>query len=292
MKKHFDKIEPYLYLLPALLGTIIFTLYPVINVLIMSFKENYAHITQSYSGIGLENYAILLKDPYFHQALLNTFKYVIFVVPISLVLALVIANLLNQNIKCKALLQTAYFLPMVTSVTAIGLAWKFMFNYDSGIINYVLSIFGISAINWLQDPTMNFYALVIYGIWSILPFSIIIILSGLQNIDPLYYTAARVDGASSMQLFKRITVPLVKPTLYLLAIINTISAFKVFNELFPLFSGPGISYNLFTVVYYIFHEFRGTMPPMYGVSAAAAIILFFIILIFTIIQLKIQKKED
>lgn len=292
MKNKLHKVEPFLYLLPALIGILVFTLYPVINVFIMSFKENYQHIDQSFTGYGIDNYLILFKDPYFYQAFLNTFKYVLLVVPISTVLALLIANLLNQNIKCKALFQTAFFLPMVTSVTAIGLAWKFMFNYQSGIINYILSFFGVEAINWLQDPNMNLFALVIYGIWSILPFSIIIILSGLQNIDPLYYTAAKVDGASTMKLFTRITVPLVKSTLSLLVIINTISTFKVFNELFPLFSGPGISYNLFTVVYYIYHQFRGLMPPMYAVSAAGAVILFFVILIFTAIQLKIQKKGE
>lgn len=290
MKRKLKQWEPFLYLLPALLSIGVFTLYPVLNVFLMSFKENFKYMTQEFSGFGFANYMTVLQDPYFQQAMGNTMKYVLIVVPISTALALVIATLLNQNIKFKGLLQTAYFLPMVTSVTAVGLAWKFMFNYNSGIINFFLNLLGMNSVNWLQDPNMNFLALVIYGIWSILPFSIIILLSGLQNIDPLYYTAAKVDGAKPLRTFFKITVPLLAPTLGLLMIVNTISTFKVFNELFPLFQGPGIAFNLFTVVYYIYYQFRGLTPPKYGMAAASAIILFVVIFLFTMLQLWLQNR--
>ncbi|MGL5977519.1 MAG: carbohydrate ABC transporter permease [Erysipelotrichaceae bacterium] len=289
MKGWLRRNEHLLYLFPALFGILVFTIYPIINVILMSFKENYRYLTDEFSGFGFENYALVVQDPIFQQAMRNTFAYVICVVPIALAIAVVIATLLNQNIKFKGLLQTAYFLPMVTSVTAVGLAWKFMFNYNSGIINYFLGLFQISPINWLQDPKFNFIALVIYGIWSILPFSIIIILSGLQNIDPQYYLAAKIDGAKPMRIFFRITVPLLSSTIGLLTVVNTISSFKVFNELFPLFQGPGVSYNLFTVVYYIYYQFRGLTPPKYGLAAASAVLLFLVIFVFTMIQLRIQK---
>ena len=285
-------LSPYLYLAPFLIGVIVFTLYPMINVFIMSFKENYKYLTGAFSGFGLDNYTAVLSDPYFQQAIINTFKYVLTVIPISTCLAIVIAVLLNQNIKFKALLQTAYFLPMVTSVTAVGLALKFMFNYNSGLINFFLNIFGFESINWLQSAGNNFLALVIYGIWSILPFTIILLLSGLQNIDPLYNTAARVDGASPLRIFFKITIPLLAPTIFLVLIVNTISAFKVFNELFPLFNGPGVAYNLFTVVYYIYYQFRGLTPPKYGNAAAAAMVLFVIIFCFTMLQLWLQKRAS
>lgn len=116
-----------------------------------------------------------------------------------------------------------------------------MFNYDYGLINYALSLFGVSPVNWLNDPHYNLAALIIYGIWSMLPFTIILLLSGFQNINPQYYTAARIDGASSGRIFRRITVPLLAPTLGLTMIVNVISASKVFSELFPLFNGnPGL----------------------------------------------------
>ena len=289
-KISFKRIEPFLYLAPFLIGIIIFTLYPIFNVFFMSFKENYKYLTGEFSGYGLNNFVQILSDPYFIQSLKNTFSYVLIVIPISTCLAIVFAVLLNQNIKLKALFQTAYFLPMVTSVTAVGMAWKFMFNYNSGLINFFLNLLGFESINWLQIASNNFAALVIFGIWNILPFTIILLLSGLQNIDPLYYTAAKVDGANTLTCFFRITLPLLAPTICMVLIVNTISTFKVFNELFPLFNGPGIAYNLFTVVYYIYYQFRGLTPPKYGLAAAAAIILFIIIFCFTMIQLYVQKK--
>ena len=125
---------------------------------------------------------------------------------------------------------------MVTSITAVGLAWKLMYNKNFGIINYLLSFFGVDPIPWLEKAAYSIPALVIFGIWNILPFTIILLLSGLQNIDPQYYTAARVDGSKSLRIFFRITVPLLAPTIFLVCIVNTISCFKVFSELYPLFN--------------------------------------------------------
>lgn len=246
-------------------------------------------MTGAFSGFGFDNYVHIFTDPYFINSLKNTALYVIFVVPISTVLSLFFANLLNQKIKGIGIFQTAFFLPMVTSVTAIGLVWKLMFNHRFGVINAILGLFGIGQINWLLDPSMNIWALIIYGIWNMMPFTIILLLSGLQNIDPLYYTAAKVDGAGSAKTFFRITVPLLAPTIGLTCIINTISASKVFGELFPLFSGrPGTAYNLFTVVYYIYYEFN--VSYHLGYAAAASIILFLIVFVFTMIQLYVQRR--
>ena len=283
------KIEPFLYLLPFAVGVCIFTLYPIVNVFLLSIKENYKHLTGAYSGFGFANFAFILSDPYFLQAIRITFQYVLVVIPIAVSLSIIFASLLNQNIHFNGTFQTLYFLPMITSVTAVGLTWKYMFNYRSGIINFFLGLAGIPGVNWLQNPKANFWALCIYGVWSMLPFTIILLLSGLQNIDPGYYTAAKVDGASPIRIFFRITVPLLSPTIWLVIIINTISAFKVFNELFPLFSGPGIGHNLYTLVYYIYYQFRGLTPPKYGRAAAAAVVLFLLILIFTRIQFLIRK---
>ena len=284
------RIEPYLYLAPFAIGVLVFTLYPIVNVVLLSFKEGYNFITKDFTSWGLGNYLYVLQDPYFLQAYKNTFMYVFIVIPISTCLSVVIATLLNQKIKFSSVFQTAYFLPMVTSTIAIGFAWRFMFNYKSGVINYLLSFFGIEAINWLQVPTYNFPALCIYGIWAILPFTIILLLSGLQNIDPMYYTAAKVDGACPIKSFFRITLPLLAPTIFLVLCVNTISTFKVYNELFPLFQGAGIANNLFTVVYYIYYQFRVKSPARYGYAAAAAVLLFITIFIFTMIQRWVEDK--
>ena len=248
----FSKIEPYLYLLPFFIGIAVFTLYPVINVVLISFKEGYSHLSRGFDQWGVSNYQVVLSDPKFSQAIGNTLKYVLLVVPISTCISVVVAYLLNQKLRFSALFQTAYFLPMVTSVTAVGLAWKLMFNKNFGIINYILSFFGVDKIPWLENAAWSIPTLVVFGVWNILPFTIILLLSGLQNIDPQYYTAARVDGARSLRIFFRITVPLLAPTIFLVCITNTISSFKVFSELYPLFNGkPGPFNNLYTVVYYI-----------------------------------------
>ena len=205
-------------------------------------------------------------------------------------IAVVIAYLLNQKLRFSALFQTAYFLPMVTSVTAVGLAWKLMYNKNFGIINYILSFIGIDKIPWLEQAAWSIPALVILGVWNILPFTIILLISGLQNIDPQYYTAARVDGSKGVRIFFRITVPLLAPTIFLVCIVNTISSFKVFSELYPLFNGkPGPFNNLYTVVYYIRYAMMESRK--YGVAAAAAIILFLFIFAFTMVQLALQKKS-
>ena len=238
----FERIKPLLYLLPFIISVTIFTLYPIVNVIRMSFLEGYKYLTGAYTGIGFGNYQKVFADPYFRQALSNTFKYVLIVVPVSTVIAVVLANLLNQKIKFQSFFQTAYFLPMVTSSLAVGLAWRFMFNDKIGILNYVFSLLGMDTIPFLGKSGGNFLAVAIFGIWSILPNTIILLLSGLQNIDPLYYTAAKVDGAKTLRIFFRITVPLLAPTIMLVVIINSISTFKMYHELFPLFgSAPRFS---------------------------------------------------
>ncbi len=282
-------IEPALYLTPFLLGLIVFVIYPFINVLLMSFKEDFVILTDEYSSLGFENYILIFNDKNFLNGLKNTALYALFVVPISTVLSLIFATILNLNIKFKALFQTAYFLPMVTSVTAVGLVWKWMFNFDYGLINYFLSLINIDRINWLNDPHYNLAALILYGIWNMLPITIILLLSGFQYINPQYYTAARVDGAKFLRIFFRITLPLLAPTIGLTMVINTVTASKVFAELFPLFNGkPGSAYSLYTVVYYLYDMFYKQWEL--GKAAASAVALFVIVMTFTVIQLYVQRK--
>lgn len=285
----FSKIEPWLYLSPFLIFIIIFTLYPVINVFTISFKENYSYLKGTFKAFNFENYKYVLTDDKFISGLKNTALYVLFVVPLSTAIALFFANLLNKKVKGVAFFQTAFFLPMVTSVTAVGLIWRLMYNQQYGIINWVLSKFGIEKIGWVTDSKWSLLALIIFGTWNILPFTIIIMLSGMQNINELYYTVARVDGAKPARIFFRITVPLLSPTIFLVCIVNTISCFKVFSELYPLFYGkPGPYYNLYTVVYYI--RYAMMEKRKYGYAAAAAVILFICIFIVTMIELYIKKR--
>ena len=290
MTKNMTRVEPFLYLLPFFIGILIFTLYPVINVFLLSFKDDYNYLRNTYAGWNLENYKTVLTDPKFVQSMINTVLYVIFVVPISTALSILVAHFLNQKLKGSAIFQTAFFMPMVTSITAVGLIWRFMYNKQYGVFNYFLTLIGIEPIGWLTDSAWSLVALVIFGIWNILPFTIILLLAGMQNIDEMYYTAAKVDGAKPAKIFFRITVPLLSPTIFLVSIMNTISSFKVFSELFPLFNGkPGPYFNLYTVVYYI--RYAMMEKRKYGYAAAAAVILFICIMIFTFIELLIKKHK-
>ena len=288
-RDRFSKIEPWLYLSPFLIFIIVFTLYPVINVFTISFKENYSYLRGTFKAINFENYKYVLTDDKFTSGLRNTALYVLFVVPVSTAIALFFANLLNKKVRGSAIFQTAFFLPMVTSVTAVGLIWRLMYNQQYGIINWLLSKFGIEKIGWVTESRWSLLALIIFGTWNILPFTIIILLSGMQNINETYYTVARVDGAKPMRIFFRITVPLLSPTIFLVCIVNTISCFKVFSELYPLFYGkPGPYYNLYTVVYYI--RYAMMEKRKYGYAAAAAVILFLCIFVVTLLELYLKKR--
>ncbi len=288
-----ELLEPIDYLLPFFVGVFIFTLYPIVRVVIMSFQERY-RLDGSFQGWGLGNYQYVIHgipgtSNYFMQGLRNTFLYVIMTVPITTVLAVVIAYLLNQKLRFSALFQTTYFLPMVTSVTAVGLVWRWIFNANFGLLNAILQLFGTTPIDWLGNTNYSMYVLVIFGIWNSLPFTIILLLSGLQNIDETYYTVAKVDGAKALRIFCRITVPLLAPAIGLVLTINSISAFKVFTDVTVLFGGtPGPASNMYTVVYYIYEMMRNRLEL--GRAAAAAIILFVFIFIFTMLQRYIQRK--
>lgn len=288
-----ERLEPMDYLLPFFVGVALFTLYPIIRVVIMSFQERYK-LEGTFTGWGLGNYEYVINGVpgttnYFLQGLSNTILFVLYTVPLTTVLAIVIAYLLNQKLRFSALFQTTYFLPMVTSITAVGLVWRWIFNRNFGVLNAILGFFGVNPIDWLHASQNSMAVLVIFGVWSSLPFTIILLLSGLQNIDETYYTVARVDGARALRIFRRITVPLLAPTISLVLIINSISAFKVFTEVKVLFGGyPGPVLNMYTMVYYIYdmmYEHREL-----GRAAAAAIILFLFILVFTMLQRFIQHR--
>lgn len=284
-------IKPFLFSLPFMVGLIIFTVYPFIKAIILSFLEGYRYLSGKYTGVGIGNYVQLFNDPNFIIALKNTFKYVLIVVPIVMVISLLVAVGLNSIKKLQGLFQTAYFLPLVTSSTAIGMIFRWLYDYDNGLFNYFLGFFDIDKLHWLSQSKYTMATICIYGIWSMLPFTIILLLAGLQNIDPIYYTAAKADGAKSKHIFFDITVPLLAPTIILTSIVNVMNAFKVYDSLFVLYGGkPGPALSFYTVIYYLYDQFWN--KTKLGIAAASAMVLFVIIAIFTMIQNYISKKTN
>ena len=279
----------YLYLLPTLIITLVFVAYPLVMSFRMGFYETYNYYTDQGTGFGLSTFQFVLNDPNFQKALFNTLLISVIAVPVSMIIALAIALLLNAGIKGSKFFQAIYFLPYVTSVIAIGIVWSWLFHSDFGYINQFLGLFGVEPIQWLNDPKMAIWALIIFNIWSGLAFKIVIFLSGLQNIDPQYYKAAQIDGTPKWKVFTRITLPLLSPTVFFLTITSVIGSFKVYNEVFALFGGkPGPANSCMTVVYYIYDMFYGSSQV--HKAAAASIILFVIILIITGIQMLVSKK--
>lgn len=287
------RIEKILLLTPFLVWFCVFVVYPVFNCVLLSFKEDYNLLTQTYSGIGFENYQDVLTDEFFHQAFKNTFLYVLICVPVSIVLALVIAGILCGNLKFKTFFQTAIFLPMVTSVSAIGYSWRLMFNDSYGVVNYVVTSLGLEKIRWLSDPDYSMIPLVIYGVWSMLPMTVLLLVNAMNSIPNRLYHAALIDGARGTQRFWRITIPNIKGTIALLIFTNVTSSLKVFDELYPLFSGkPGPAYNMHTIVYYIYSSMQGPHIYGYGKAAAAAVVLLVLSFIIVGIFSVVRRREE
>lgn len=239
----------------------------------------------------VEYFKLAKESSDFLKAIYNTVYYVILAVPTQIALALIIALLLNRNIKLRSLFRTAYFIPFVTSVVAVSLVWQWMFNDQFGLINYALSWFNIDKIAWLKEEKWTIPTIAIVSVWQRVGYTAVIFLAGLQNIDRSYYEAAEVDGANSLQKFKYITWPLLSPTTFFILIITMIGAFKVFAQIFILYQGlPGpVNKSGLTLVYYVFEKFYNEQRM--GVASAAAYVLFIIILILTMVQFKIGRSR-
>lgn len=278
--------KAWLFLLPALIFIGIFNVMPLINTFIISFQRGTLN-NPKFNGI--KNFQIVLKDPKFHRALTNTFMYAFIVVPIALIISLFIAVAINERIKFKKVFESIFFIPYLTSIIAIGVVFRYMFNGDYGFINHLLSFIGMGPINFLDNPAMSMTTVMIFGIWMGLAFNIIILLTGLRNIDESYYKVADMFGATKFEQFRKITLPQLIPIITFLLLVNFIGAFKIYGQVFAIFNGiPGIAESATTGVFYIYTKFY--TENRYGQGMAAAVILFFIILIFTVVQNKILKK--
>ncbi len=278
--------QAWLFLLPALIIIGVFNVLPLIKTFIMSMQKGTLNNLQFN---GFKNFQVVLQDPKFHDAIGNTALFSFVVVPVGLIISMFIAVTIFEKIKYKSLFETIFFIPYLTSVIAVGIVFRFLFNGDYGFINYLLSFINVGPINFLDDPSMSMTTLILFGIWSGLAFNIIILLSGLRTIDESYYKVADMFGATKMEQFFKITLPQLIPTITFLLMMNFINAFKVYAQVFSLFNGKaGIANSATTGVFYIFNKFY--VEYRYGQGMAAAVILFALILLFTLIQNYVLKR--
>lgn len=265
-----------LYLAPLLIITIGFTIWPLIDTFLMSCYTKYNYYTNQVSTLGSANFSYLWHDPDFHLAVRNTLILVVGVVPASIILALGVALLLNRITRLAKLFRTLYFLPFVTSTVAVALVWHWIFRMPNGLLNGGLHWFGIAPVNWLNDPHYALFALIIVCIWHDLGLNVLLFLAGLNHVNPHYYLAASLDGATAWQQFRLITWPLLTPMTVLVTVNAMITNFKVFNQVYVLFNGTAGPANAdLTMLYYLYQKFY--IEDQVNVAAASGVVLLLLI---------------
>ena len=287
--------KAWLYLLPAMLFLGAFMVYPLIDVFIYSFEEGYNSASQTFFGIGLYNYEYILHDPYFLQALKNTFILVIITVPVSTGLALLISLGLNSIQKLRKLYQTIFFLPYVTTTVAVGLVFMILFKktpYTDGFVNLLISWFGGESIDFIDGPYWaKMLVLCVYTVWVVMPFKVLILTGSLASVDQTYYNAAKVDGSARLTTFTRITLPMISPSLFYLVITGFIGAFKAYADSVALFGTDLNAAGMNTMVGYVYDMLYGNSGGYPSYASAAAIVLFAIVLTITCINLMVSRKH-
>jgi multiple sugar transport system permease protein len=279
----------YFFIAPVLIGIMVFLIGPLFYAFYLSVTDWDGFVKAHF--IGLRNFVQLFQEPDLYIEFFNTLKYIIGVVPITIILALCIANLLNTNVKGRAFFRVAFFLPMVTMPAAVATVWRWLFNSQYGLVNFLTRPFGWNPM-WLGDPRYIMTAVIIVAIWSGIGYAAIILLAGLQNISKTLYEAAEIDGAGPVRKFLRITVPLLSPSIFFLTITSLIGGFKAFDLIF-MFSGGTVASGptaqaVRTMVYGIYH--KGFVLMHMGYAAAEAVVLFAIIMVVTLFQFYLQKK--
>lgn len=280
-----DKRWALFFLSPYIIGLLLFWIGPVIASFLISFTD--WELVGKPLWVGFENYKNLFTDKLFIKSLVNTAYYTLLSVPLGMVLSLLLAVAMNQKLKGIVFFRTAFFLPHISSMVAVALLWKWIYNSEYGLLNYFIGLIGLSPKNWLGNPKLAMPALVLMSVWKGLGYNMMIWLAALQGIPEDLYEAARIDGASKWQQFRNITIPLLSPTTFMLLILGIIGSFKVFEQSYVMTSG-GPAHATYTLVLYIYSNAFEWLRM--GYASAMAYILAIIIFIITIIQLKGQKK--
>lgn len=292
MKK--NNCKAWLYLLPAILFLGVFMVYPLVDVLVYSFEEGYNSASQTFFGTGLYNYSYVLHDPYFLQAVKNTFLIVVITVPLSTAFALLISLGLNSIGKLRDFFQTVYFLPYVTNTLAVGLVFMILFKktpYSDGMINLLINLFGGESVDFIDGPYWaKMFVMCFYTIWVVLPFKILILTSALASVNKDYYKAARIDATPRWRVFTKITLPMISPMIFYLVITGFIGAFKAYSDEVALFGTNLNAAGMNTIVGYVYDMLYGNSGGFPSYASAAALILFIIVLTITCINLMVSRK--
>lgn len=277
----------YIFIFPTALGLILLNIWPAIQTAILSFQKTVGFGDTEW--VGLRNYQKMFADGEVFQSLLNTLIYAVVSIPSIVVLSLLVAVLMNRKVKGLSIYRTIYFLPVVAAPSAVAMIWRWMFNNDYGLINNMLAKIGIDGPAWLTDPSIAIYSIIIVGVWSAIGYNMVLLLAGLQEIPKDYYESAEIDGASPIQQFFNITLPLVTPTLFFVVVTTVINAFQVFDVIFMMITPNSTAMFKSQSLAYLFYKHSFILNDK-GYGSAIVMFLLVIILIITAIQMKLQKK--
>lgn len=276
-----ERFAGWLFILPALVGTLIFIIIPVICSFGLSFAK--WDLLNPIQFVGLANYREIFSEALFYKILLNTIVFALATSVLGVIIPLVLACILNSKIRGSEFYKTAYFLPFITPMIVIGVVWEWIFDPNIGLLNHVLHL----HINWLYDTHFAMPALIIVSVWKLIGYNMVIFLSSLAGISQSMFEAAKIDGANELQTFKNVTVPLLSPTIFFVVIITAISSFQVFDLIYLMTQGgPLNSTNVLVYAIYqnAFEYFN------VGKASAIAYVLFVIILVLTLVQWNLRKK--
>ncbi|MBX4267137.1 sugar ABC transporter permease [Clostridium estertheticum] len=273
---------------PTIIGLLVLNIIPIFQNLYLSFFKNGA-FGRGNIFIGLDNYKTMLSDVQVWYALVNTLKYTIIVVPLTIVLSMVIAVLLNGKLRGKSLYRTIYFIPMMAAPAAITMVWKWLYNNQFGLLNVFLKKIGLERIDWISDPKVAIYSIAIIGIWSAIGYNMVLLLAGLQEIPKDYYEAANIDGANIFAQFFNITLPLISPTLFFVMVTSIIQSMQVFDVIYMMIDVTNPAYNKTVSLVYLFYN-NSFKYSNKGYGSAIVMLLLVIIMIITVVQMKVQKK--
>lgn len=274
----------WIFIIPTMLGLIILNIIPIFQTIYKSFFKT-GDFGRGNIFVGLENYQKLFGDTQVWQALLNTIKYALMEVPLSIIISLVLAVLLNRKMKGRSVYRTIMFLPMVAAPAAVAMVWRWLFNSDFGLLNHVLG----TKINWISSPSIAIYSIAVIGIWSIIGYNMVLFLSGLQEIPGDYYEAASIDGATGLKQFWHITCPLLSPTIFFVLITRIIGALQVFDLIFMVMDKSSPALTKTQSLVYLFYEYSFRQKDQ-GYGSAIVVLLLTVIMIVTVFQMVGQKK--
>lgn len=289
-REHYDPkvvISALILIAPTIIGLCVLNIYPFFDTIRRSLYKTQGLGPEVY--VGLKNFADLFKDEMIGRATVNTLLYMVYTVPIGVMLSLIFASLLNSKIKGRDIYRGIYFLPMVVAPAAVAMVWRWIFNAENGILNIALKTLGIQGPNWLSDPKTALLSCAIIGIWSAVGYDLVMILAGLQSISKSYYEAAQIDGASGIQTFWHITIPMVSPTLFFVVLMRAMSSLKQFDTIYLLIKSSNPAYKSGTVLMTLFYR-EAFEKFNKGYASAIVLYTFVIIAIFTAVQFIAEKK--